>query len=61
MWATSSSTVIGGPQEELVADIGMIAPDNFVRAIIREEDIWNYVVHYAEGILSVKKGKLECL
>ena len=43
----------------LVADMGMIAPDNIARAILRREDVWNHVTHYAEekGDLRIPGGE----
>ena len=57
---TPSSTVIGGPREE-GEDIKMIVPDNVVGAMLREEDVWKRVAHYAESILRANKGDLDRL
>ena len=51
-----SSTVTGGPKDKarpLVADIGRIAPDNIVEAMLKEKDVWNHAAHYVEDVLRV--------
>ena len=45
----------------LVSDIGRITPDNIVGAMVREEDTWSHVAHYAEDNLRVKKRYLDSL
>ena len=42
-------------------DIVRLAPDNIIGALVRREDVWKHVTHYAEEVLRVKKGDLECV
>lgn len=37
----------------------MISPNNVTEAILREEDIWNFVVRFTEDVLRAKKVDLE--
>ena len=62
MQSTLSSTVIGDHEKTvLVVDIRVIAPDSIVEAMLRGNDIWTDIAHYAEDILRMKKEYLDHL
>ena len=40
----------------MVADIRIIAPES-INGVLRKEDVWNYVAHFAEGQYSGKERR----